>query len=155
MPRILVDTNLLLRIADPGATQHLSATEAIARLIGGGHEVCICPQNVIEFWAVATRPVSANGLGWSVSQTASEVTEMESHFVMLPDTPEIYLTWKQFVSAGSITGKRVHDARLASVSRVQQCDALLTFNGSDFAAVPGLTLLDPDHPESWPQELSV
>ena len=149
MTRILVDTNLLLRIADPGSSQHQSATEAVARLITDGHEVCICPQNVIEFWAVATRPVKANGLGWSVPETESGVTEIESHFVMLSDTPGIYTAWRRLVADGAITGKRVHDARLAAVSRVHQCYGLLTFNAHDFVSIPDLTLLDPDHPESW------
>jgi predicted nucleic acid-binding protein len=150
VPRILVDTNLLLRIADPGSSQHQAATDAVARLIADGHEVCICPQNMIEFWAVATRPMTANGLGWNVTETESEVVEMESHFVMLPDTPGIYTDWKRLVADEAVTGKRVHDARLAAVSRVHLCDGLLTFNAHDFAPIRGLILLDPDHPESWP-----
>ena len=88
MPRILVDTNLLLRIADPGARQNQPAADAVASLLAAGHEACICPQNIIEFWAVATRPISANGLGWSIARTDQEVTEMAAHFVMLPDTRE-------------------------------------------------------------------
>ena len=118
MSRVLVDTNLLLRIADPGAAQHQSAADAIARLIARGHEVCICPQNIIEFWAVATRPVAANGFGWDISQADSEISEMELHFIQLVDTPNIYAEWRTLVVTGRISGKRVHDARLAAVSRV-------------------------------------
>jgi predicted nucleic acid-binding protein len=149
VPRVLVDTNLLLRIADPGSAQHQFAAEAIASLIADGHEVCICPQNMIEFRAVATRPVTANGLGWSVQETDVETADMELHFVMVPDVPEIFTVWKSLVSAGSITGKRVHDARLAAVYHVHRCQALLTFNSQDFAAVPNLIILDPDNPRSW------
>ena len=59
----LADTNLLLRLADSGSSQHHIATKALVRLFGQGDEVFLTPQNLIEFWAVATRPVEANGFG--------------------------------------------------------------------------------------------
>ncbi len=71
MARVLTDTNIWLRVVDPGADHHASAVEAVAHLLTEGHEVCLCPQNLIEFWAVATRPVDANGIGWTVETTAA------------------------------------------------------------------------------------
>ena|SRR2546430_2253789 len=65
MGSYLADTNLLLRLADPDSEQHAVATEALARLLGQGHEVYLTPQNFIEFWAVTTRPVEGNGFGWT------------------------------------------------------------------------------------------
>jgi hypothetical protein len=65
MARVLADTNLWLRIADPGSVQHAVAVGVVARLLEGGSEVLICPQNLVEFWTVATRPVFSNGLGWT------------------------------------------------------------------------------------------
>ncbi len=74
MATYLADTNLLLRLADPASLQHLIATDALARLLRQGDEVFLTPQNFVEFWAVATRPVEANGFGWDSKRTAREVT---------------------------------------------------------------------------------
>ena len=86
----LADTNLLLRLADPVSPQHPIATDALARLLGQGDEVYLTPQNLIEFWAVATRPVEANGFGWGSERTTKEVTELQARFPLLPDSPEIF-----------------------------------------------------------------
>jgi predicted nucleic acid-binding protein len=143
MARILADTNIWLRIADSEALQHDCAVNAVARLLADGHEICICPQNVIEFWAVATRPVNANGLGWSPDEAAAEVEGLESRFVLLADIPEIFRRWKSLVQSDAIRGKRTHDARLAAVYLAHAVDGLLTFNGTDFDQLPGLRLHDP------------
>ena len=82
MASYLADTNLLLRLADPESKQHPVATQALARLLGQGDEVYVTPQNFIEFWAVATRPVEANGFGWTSERTAKEVSDLQDRFPM-------------------------------------------------------------------------
>ena len=153
--RILTDTNIWLRVADPGAIHHHCAIQAVARLLAEGHELCICAQNLIEFWAVATRPVTANGLGWTPEAAAVEITGIESRFVFLPDTPDIFAFWKTLVQTCAIRGKRTHDARLAAVGLAHEAHALLTLNPHDFDAFPSLRLLDPTQAETWnlPREL--
>ena len=138
MARILTDTNIWLRVADPGAAQHFGAVQAVARLLSEGHEVCVCPQNLIEFWAVATRPVEANGLGWTPDEAATEITGIEARFVLLPDAPDIFSHWKALVQRSAVRGKRAHDARLAAVYLAHHLEALLTFNPTDFTAFAAL-----------------
>jgi predicted nucleic acid-binding protein len=55
----LLDTSLLVRFADSTAAQHQTARVAIEALVGRGEDVYLTSQNLIEFWAVATRPVIA------------------------------------------------------------------------------------------------
>ena len=93
MVTYLADPNLLLRLADPASAQHSIAATALGRLFRQGDEVFLTPQNFIEFWAVATRPVEANGFGWSSARTAQEVTELQKRFPLLPDSPEIFPRW--------------------------------------------------------------
>ena len=67
-PRVLVDTNVLLRLAQPTSPQHAPAQAALMALDSAGLELCLVPQVLYEYWAVATRPPSANGLGLSVPE---------------------------------------------------------------------------------------
>lgn len=61
--RILVDTNVLLRSAQPTHPLCSQATNSVARLMRDNHSLFVCPQNIAEFWNVATRPADRNGLG--------------------------------------------------------------------------------------------
>ena len=64
---VLTDTNILLRRTQPDHPSHALAVESIARLLAAGEQVCFTLQNMSEFWNVATRPASNNGLGFSVT----------------------------------------------------------------------------------------
>ena len=63
MTQYLLDTNILIRIADTSSAHHSLANNAINQIIINGDECVITPQNLIEFWVVATRPIDVNGLG--------------------------------------------------------------------------------------------
>ena len=143
MATYLADTNLLLRLADTASPQHPIAADALARLLRQGDEVYLTPQNFIEFWAVATRPVEANGFGWSSERTTKEVTELQERFPLLPDSPEIFTRWLELVTALPVHGKRVHDARLVAVLQAHAAEHLITFNTSDFNVFESLSLVDP------------
>jgi predicted nucleic acid-binding protein len=133
-----------LRLADPASPQHRVAIDALARLVGEGNEVYLTPQNFIELWAVATRPVDANGLGWSSERTAKEVADLQARFPLLPDSPEIFNRWFDLVKQLPVRGKRVHDARLVAVLQAHTVEHLITFNVSDFRAFSSIiSLVDP------------
>ena len=139
MAAYLADTNLLLRLADPASPQH----PALARLLGQGDEVFLTPQNFVEFWAVATRPVDANGFGWNSERTTQEVSELQKRFPLLPDSPDIFTRWLELVKHLPVQGKRVHDARLVAVLEAHAVEHLITFNTSDFTVFSSLSLIDP------------
>ena len=143
MATYLADTNLLLRLADPDSPQHPIAPQAFARLLGQGDEIFLTPQNFIEFWAVATRPVNANGFGWNRERTAREVAELQKRFPVLADSPAIFSRWLELVEALPVSGKRVHDARLVAVLQAYEVENLITFNTSDFSGFPALAVIDP------------
>ena len=137
MSSYLTDTNVLLRVADPASKQHAVATQAVTRLLD------LTPQNFIEFWSVATRPVEANGFGWTSERTAKEVTDLQGRFPVLPDSPDVFVRWLGLVKQLPVHGKRVHDARLVAVLQAHAVDHLITFNTSDFAVSSFLSLTDP------------
>ena len=143
MARYLADTNLLLRLSDTPSLQNPVAAKALARLFREEHEVFITAQNIIEFWAVATRPLEANGLGWTSHRTAQEVRAIREKFPLLLDSPGIFEEWSRLVEQLPVSGKRVHDARLVAVLKENCLDHLLTFNTVDFTAFPGISVVAP------------
>lgn len=85
----LSDTNCLLRWSQPDHPQHAVAAAAIKALQQQGTLVYITPQNLIEFWNVATRPLDRNGFGLTPAEADTLVTRAESLFPMAPDTAAI------------------------------------------------------------------
>ena len=140
---VLVDTNILSRSAQPGHALNRPADDAVAALRLRGDLLYLVPQVLYEFWAVATRPVEANGFGWTSERTAKEVADLQERFPLLPDSPEIFTRWLELVKQCPVHGKRVHDARLVAVLQAHAVEHLITFNTSDFGAFPMLSLVDP------------
>ena len=72
---ILLDTNLLIRMTRPHDPRCGVARAAIQNYRSRGERLIVVPQNLYEFWAVATRPLGAppaggNGLGMTAGQAA-------------------------------------------------------------------------------------
>lgn len=143
MTIVLLDTNILLRLSDGASPEQSGAAHAVAALRLRGDQPCITVQNIIEFWAVATRPLDANGLGWSTQQTATEITHLLDTFPLLIDTSDILAQWLTLVTVHDIKGKKVHDARLVAVMLAHGVTHLLTFNVDDFTGYPHITILHP------------
>jgi predicted nucleic acid-binding protein len=130
--RVLVDTNILLRSAQPNHPLCRLATNAVSKLIRQGDSVFFCPQNIAEFWNVATRPDDKNGLGFSHEEALREVDNIELLLTLLPDIPAIYSAWKEIVRRHKVQGVKVHDARLVAIMSVYAVESILTFNDADF-----------------------
>lgn len=143
----LIDTNVLVRLANSADASHAVATHAVLELHRRGEELRLTPQVLIEFRSVATRPTPANGLGLTTAEAEILSTGFETSFPLLEETFEIYTAWKDLVSSLGVTGKQVHDARLVAVCHAQVVTHLLTFNMGHFARMaghgPGLTVIDP------------
>ena len=145
MALYLLDTNILLRSSDAMAAEHDLAVEATANLLGRGDTLFVAPQNVIEFWAVVTRPLPANGFGWTAQQAQSEIDQYLNQFPLLSDTADIFTQWLDLVTTLNINGKQVHDARLVAVMLSHSVTHLLTFNSVDFQRYTNIIAV---HPQS-------
>jgi predicted nucleic acid-binding protein len=140
---VLLDTNILSRMAQPGHVQRQAAVDATDALQLRGDVLCLVPQVLYEFWAVATRPLAVNGLALPITVVAAEVTRLRSIFPLLFDTPAVFSAWEQLVTVHQVVGKNAHDARLVAAMAVHGITHLLTFNSQDFAGYRGVTALDP------------
>lgn len=139
----LLDTNILLRAAQPGHPMGKAADDAVAELRRQGDTLHLVPQNLYEFWVAATRPAAQNGLGFTLAQTQTELVRLKNLFILLDDIPVIYPQWEQLVAQHQVSGKNAHDARLVAAMMVHGVSRILTFNVGDFQRYPGVTVLDP------------
>lgn len=148
MTDYLLDTNIILRAVQSSAPTHALAVEAVASILAKGDNIFITPQILIEFWAVATRPIDVNGLGWSSTLTETEIQELRLQFPMLEDQPGLFPAWLQLVKQYDIQGKKVHDARLVAIMQTHNVSHLLTFNVADFQRFDGITVVHPSDVQS-------
>jgi len=138
-----VDTNILLRSIDDGHIAQPIAQKGLLALRDRGETLSIFPQNLIEFWAVATRPVANNGLGLNVLQAEVELVSLKNLFALLPESPEIFSEWEKIVLQYRVSGKQVYDARLVAAMTVHGVTHLLTFNTNDFKRFTDITATSP------------
>ena len=141
--RILIDTNVLLRSAEPTHVHCQVSIDAIDVLRSRGHELILVPQILYEYWSVATRPVANNGLGLSPAEAAAELTALRRLFRLLKDERGIYSAWNELVVAHAVRGKQAHDARLAAALQRHVISHWLTFNTTDFQRCSFLTAVSP------------
>ena len=146
--KILLDTNILGRLANLSDVSHDLVEDVVSKLHRAGETLYITPQNLIEFRGFATRPLSLNGLGRTTIEVDALIADYEASFPLLPDTPDIFPAWKAIVQSLGVIGKQVHDARLMAVCQVYQVTHLLTFNVVHFARFaaatnPQVAILDP------------
>lgn len=141
----LLDTNILARLTERSSRQHQTAANAVKTLIARGALLFITPQNFGEFWSLATRPPTKNGMGLTAATAAAEFANHKNAFRMLPDDAATFAQWERLVSTYGVIGPDVHDARLAAVALVYQVPNVLTFNGKHFRrfAPEGLKIVDP------------
>ena len=139
----LVDTNILLRSVQTSHPAYSHVDRAVTIFIARGDELCVIAQNLIEFWAVATRPIANNGLGLTIGRTSQELRKLKSSFPVLPDTVDILPEWERLVVNHQVFGKQVYDARLVAAMRVHNLTHLLTFNTGDFKRFTIITATSP------------
>ena len=140
--------SLLLRLTqpvEPVAFRSYESSDALAV-----KDLNVVAQNLIEFWAVATRPeVSANGLGMTIDVAIRELAVLKRLFPMLPESPSVYERWERLVATYRVSGKNTHDARLVAAMEVHGISKILTINVQDFNRYKDLEVMHPDslHPE--------
>ena len=144
---ILVDINVLGRLAIAADPLRATAAQAVAELHRRGESLHITPQNLIEFRRVATRPVASNGSGMTPAEAEAESSEFEQDFSMLVETSDIFPRWKVLVEDLGVVEPFVHDARPVAICHVHGVSHVLTFDIKVFARLAGfgpeITVDDP------------
>lgn len=140
---VLIDTNIILRIAQPEHPMYANAFNALGVLRQRKEDCYLTCQNLIEFWRTCTRPIDRNGLGMTAIMAEVELTQLENLFSILPDVPEIYPEWRRLVVTYNVMGVNVHDARLVAAMLTHGLTNILTFNTTDFTRYTEITAVHP------------
>ena len=141
---ILVDTNILLRIAQIGHPHRQPALDALQLLTLRDQErFAVAPQGLYEMYVVYTRPASANGFGYSLSRRAPKSPPPVPLFEILPETAQVYPAWEGLVAKYAVMGKQAHDTRLVALMIEHRVGKLLTFNDADFRRYVEIQALNP------------
>ena len=142
--RILLDTNIILRLAQPSHSMHAVTRQAIVVLDHANVEMCLVPQVLYEFWASATRPAGlTNGLAMSTPQVVQSVADLIDSYEFLNDLPDLFDRWRTLVATHAAQGKPSHDARFVAAMMCHGITNFLTFNTSDFTRYKNITVLSP------------
>lgn len=144
MTNYLLDTNIILRFTDTDSVEYNLINNAISQILVEGGQCFITSQVITEFWVVATRPMTVNGLGWTVEKTEQAVQMLINQFNLLEETPAIFPQWLSLVTSHKISGKRAHDLRIQAVMLTHNISHILTLNPQDFVAIEGLIIIHPN-----------
>jgi predicted nucleic acid-binding protein len=140
---VLVDTNILLRVLQPNHNLYATAKRAVQILRDRNQTLFVTAQNVVEFWAVCTRPSESNGLGFTPVQTRAELDTIKNLFILLPEPP-LLAVWEKLVVRHNVSGKNTHDARLVAAMLIHDIESILLFNAEDFNRYNEISVLDPE-----------
>ncbi|MEO8129528.1 MAG: PIN domain-containing protein [Bryobacteraceae bacterium] len=142
---MLVDTNILLRRIHRSHPQYRQARDAITSLNRRGDVLRVTAQNLIECWAVCTRPTENNGLGLLPDQAGRVLSRIENSVVRLSDDANtVCPEWRTLVASYGVSGKQSHDARLVATMKVHGVSHVLTYNTQDFRRYDGIVTIHPD-----------
>jgi predicted nucleic acid-binding protein len=140
---ILIDTNVLLRLTQPQHPHCAVAERAIHILRTRNETLHVTPQNLMEFWAVATRPADENGLGMTMEIAAAELAAFRRLFPLLPETASVFQEWERLVTVHRVSGKSTHDAHIVAAMRVYGINTIMTFNVQDFVRYSSISAVHP------------
>ncbi len=139
----LPDTSVILRLNEPGNPVVEIVGKCLEKLRIDRQELVIVPQILVEFWVVATRPKSVNGLGLTIDEAELEIENLQRVFPVLPETENIFATWKVLVTKYRVSGKVAHDTRIVAAMIVHGIENILTLNPDDFKRFTEINAVSP------------
>jgi predicted nucleic acid-binding protein len=141
--RILVDTSILARDANRSDPLHAIVAGALSSLTERGATLCVCSQNLYEFWVVATRPAGLGGLGMEPPQARAQIEGVLDAYEFIEDPPDLVPRWLELCTTHGVRGKPAHDARLVAVMGAAGVRDILTLNSRDFVRFAMVRTIDP------------
>jgi uncharacterized protein len=140
---IAVDTNILLCAHRRAAPGHALAVATLGALCNDRAQWAIPWPCIHEFMAIATHPRvfdPPSTLPEACDQVDAWVEA--SNVVLLGESPGHWQRLRAMLEAGSVTGPRIHDGRIAAICLAHGVRELLTAD-RDFGRFPTLRVRNP------------
>ncbi len=141
--RALVDTNVLIYAYFKDNAQSADSLRLLETAHDGEADLCVAPQNLAEFFAVATgRRISEP---MTVDEAVSAVNEILSlpGMVLLMLPLDVVQRWSELATATCRAGTEIYDLQLAATMQGNGISRIYTYNEVDFRDLPGITVLTP------------
>lgn len=140
---IALDTNILVYAHRREAPSHGPAARVLAELLASGSPVAVPAPCIGEFLSVVTGPSA-----FSPASTPGEAIAQLDAWLQAPSArvigegPGSWAALQELVERSGVTGRRVHDARIAAVCLDQGITELWTAD-RDFGRFPELRTRNP------------
>ena len=138
--KVFIDTNILLTATDSRRENHRKAIDLFRNATQKEFTLCLSGQVLREYLVVATRPVSANGLGLGIPDVAQNVEKFRSVTVFLAEHLTVHRELLKAFKGKRVTGAKIHDLNIVATMKVAGVRHLLTLNPGDFAESEDLTI---------------
>lgn len=72
-----------------------------------------------------------------------EIARFEGYFSVLSESADVYVEWKDLVTAHKVQGVKAHDARIVAAMSIYGIRRIVTFNAGDFERYSGIEIVTP------------
>jgi toxin-antitoxin system PIN domain toxin len=140
----LLDTNILVYAVFPATPNHGASRALVDGAKHAGADLCIAPQNLVEFFAVVTDPrrVTQPKAADQALRAVEEILALPG-LTLLPVPVDLIARWIQLLHRASVRKKRAFDAQLVATMQGNGVATIYTYNTADFASYPGVIVLEP------------
>jgi predicted nucleic acid-binding protein len=140
---VLLDTNILIRWTLVTSSQHAVVAATVESLVRDGEICCACGQNLVELWAVLTRPTAANGFGMEPIAARARIDALRAAMPIVADPADVLDRWLDLCTRHGVRGRQVYDARLVAVMLGAGIRRLVTLNPVDFSRYGEIEVIVP------------
>lgn len=140
----LIDTNVLVYALFPAMPEHVASRALLDRAKSAGANLCVAPQNLIEFFAVVTDPRRV-----TQPKTPDVALAAIDDLLALPGLTLLLVPgdlidrWCQLLRQSPVIRKRAFDTQLIATMLASSVTKIYTFNPADFQKFSQLQVLAP------------
>jgi predicted nucleic acid-binding protein len=129
----MLDTCVLLAATDESRKGHRDALAVFDEWPAAGAALYISGQILREYLAVATRPVTVNGLGLPLADALDNASVFRERATLLIEDGKVADRLRALLREVTCGGKAVHDANVIATVLVHGVGTVVTANPADFA----------------------
>jgi predicted nucleic acid-binding protein len=141
--RVLLDTNVLIYATLAADPRHKQSRAILDQRRRSDVELFVSVQNLAEMYPNLTGPKNQPPDSPELARDKIRSLARLRGLTVLPITWEVARDALELCVAGGVTRQRYFDRQLAAIMLLEDIPTILTENVSDFAAIEGITPINP------------